>query len=221
MSMKLICELNEDVEILVEEDKETKKKNYFIEGIFMQGDIKNRNGRRYPFEILEKEVSRYVKNYVEKNKAWGELGHPNGPIINLPLVSHMIVSLKRSGTDFVGKAKIMGTPNGEIVKNLLDEGASLGVSSRGMGSLKKNGRVSEVQKDFYLATAGDIVADPSAPNAFVNGIMEGKEWIWEKGVWKEAHVAAAKTKIKKTPAKELDSVKIEVFESFMNHISKT
>lgn len=176
--MKLIKEHTEVVNYLIEEDKETGKKNYNIEGVFLQAEIKNRNGRSYPKEILDKEVKRYMKENVKKNRAYGELGHPDSPTINLDRVSHMIKDLKLEGNDFVGKAKIMDTPYGKIVKSLIDEGASLGVSSRGMGSLKttKDG-TSEVQKDFMLATAADIVADPSAPDAFVRGVMEGKEWM--------------------------------------------
>ncbi len=195
--MKLICEVNEDVKILTEE-KEGGKKNYFIEGIFMQGDIKNRNGRVYPAETLEKEVNRYKKDFIEKNRAYGELGHPQGPTINLERVSHMITKLEKDGSNFVGKAKIMTeTPMGSIVKNLMDEGAQLGVSSRGMGTLKPERKGQIVQSDFMLATPADIVADPSAPDAFVNGIMEGKEWIWDNGLFKEQKLDVIKEKIEK------------------------
>ena len=176
--MRLICETLEDVEFICEST--ATGKNYFIEGVFMQANVKNRNGRVYPKAILEKEVLRYDQNYIKQSRAFGELGHPEGPTVNLERVSHMIQDITEDGDNFVGRAKILDTPYGKIVKNLIDEGARLGVSSRGMGSLKPVGRnVSQVQDDFYLATAADIVADPSAPAAFVNGIMEGKEWIWD------------------------------------------
>ena len=220
MSLKLICEVNEDINYITEAKDESGKKSYFIEGVFMQGDIKNRNGRVYPAQTLAKEVARYNKEYVEKKRAYGELGHPQGPTINLERVSHMITELKQDGSNFMGKAKIMTeTPYGAIVKSLMDEGAQLGVSSRGMGSLKagKSG-AQEVQKDFYLATAADIVADPSAPDAFVNGIMESKEWVWENGVIREATIADYETKIKKASKSELESVKLKVFESFLSKL---
>jgi len=220
MSLKLICEVNEDINYITEAKDESGKKSYFIEGVFMQGDIKNRNGRVYPSQTLAKEVARYNKEYVEKKRAYGELGHPQGPTINLERVSHMITELKQDGSNFMGKAKIMTeTPYGAIVKSLMDEGAQLGVSSRGMGSLKagKSG-AQEVQKDFYLATAADIVADPSAPDAFVNGIMESKEWVWENGVIREATIADYETKIKKASKSELESVKLKVFESFLSKL---
>jgi len=220
MSMKLICEVNEDINYITEAKDESGKKSYFIEGVFMQGDIKNRNGRVYPAETLAKEVARYNKEYVEKKRAYGELGHPQGPTINLERVSHMITELKQDGSNFMGKAKIMTeTPYGAIVKSLMDEGAQLGVSSRGMGSLKA-GRAGaqEVQKDFYLATAADIVADPSAPDAFVNGIMESKEWVWDNGVIREATVADYETQIKKASKSDLESVKLKVFENFLSRL---
>jgi hypothetical protein len=178
--MKLIKEHTEEVKYLVEE-KLGKGKEYFIEGVFLQSNLKNRNGRVYPTEILDKEVKRYNEEYVTKNRAFGELGHPDSPTINLDRVSHMIKSLRREGDNFIGKAKIMDTPYGKIVKSLIDEGATLGVSSRGMGSLAQKGGVSMVQNDFTLATAADIVADPSAPNAFVEGVMESKEWVMVDG----------------------------------------
>ena len=180
--MKLISETNFDtVGVSIQEAKDgSGKKEHYIEGVFMQGGIKNRNGRMYPMETLDKEVSRYNDTFVKNNRAYGELGHPDGPTINLERVSHMIKDLRREGNDYVGKAKIMDTPYGKIVKSLIDEGASLGVSSRGMGSLRQTSDgINEVQGDFQLATAGDIVADPSAPNAFVNGVMEGVEWIYD------------------------------------------
>ena len=192
-TVKLISEAVEDVEYITE-DKENGEKNYKIRGIFMQADIKNRNGRIYPMEVLDEEVKNYNKKFVEQNRAFGELGHPEGPTVNLERVSHMITSLKPDGKNFIGEAKIMDTPMGKIVKNLMDEGAKLGVSSRGMGSLKQKGGANVVSDDFYLATAADIVADPSAPNAFVEGIMEGKEWVWNNGALVEAHVADLKKK---------------------------
>ena len=220
MSLKLICEVNEDINYITEEKEEDGKKSYFIEGVFMQGDIKNRNGRMYPSETLAKEVKRYNKEYVQKKRAYGELGHPQGPTINLERVSHMITELKQDGSNFLGKAKIMTeTPYGQIVKSLMDEGAQLGVSSRGMGSLKagKNG-AQEVQKDFYLATAADIVADPSAPDAFVNGIMESKEWVWDNGLIREATIADYETEIKKASKADLEDIKLKVFENFLSKL---
>ena len=191
--MKLISEAVEDVEYITEE-ADNGKKNYKIRGIFMQADIKNRNGRVYPYEVLEKEVQKYNKNFINEKRAYGELGHPDGPTVNLERVSHMITKLYPYGKNFMGEAKILGTPMGNIVKNLMDEGAKLGVSSRGMGSLDSKNGANYVRDDFYLATAADIVADPSAPNAFVQGIMEGKEWVWNNGSLVEAHVAELKQK---------------------------
>ena len=191
-TVKLFSEAVEEVEYITEE-KEDGGKNYKIRGIFMQADIKNRNGRVYPMEILNNEVNKYNKNFIKENRAFGELGHPDGPTVNLERVSHMITSLTPDGKNFIGEAKIMDTPMGKIVKNLMDEGAKLGVSSRGMGSLAQKGGANYVRDDFYLATAADIVADPSAPNAFVEGIMEGKEWVWNHGALVEAHVAKLKT----------------------------
>lgn len=218
--MKLISELVEQVNVLVEE-KESGKKDFFIEGVFLQGDLKNRNGRVYPVEILDKEVARYNEEYIDKNRAYGELGHPQGPTINLERVSHMIKDLRREGNNYVGRAKIMDTPYGNIVKNLMQEGAQLGVSSRGMGSLKENSKgVMEVQGDFYLATAADIVADPSAPDAFVRGIMEGVEWIWDNGVLKAQKIEEMKREVKKASSKSLSSTKIKVFENFFKELSK-
>ena len=192
-TVKLFSEAVEDVEFITEA-KENGGKNYKIRGIFMQADVKNRNGRVYPMEILEKEVTKYNKNFIKENRAFGELGHPEGPTVNLERVSHMITELHPDGKNFIGEAKIMDTPMGKIVKNLMDEGAKLGVSSRGMGSLDSKNGANYVRDDFYLATAADIVADPSAPNAFVEGIMEGKEWIWNNGSLVEAHVANLKKK---------------------------
>ena len=185
--MKLISETLEDVQFLKEEDE--KGKTYKIKGIFMQGDIKNRNGRVYPVDVLKNEVDNYNKKFVSKNRAYGELGHPEGPTVNLDRVSHMVTSLKQDGSNFIGEAKIMNTPMGKIVKNIMDEGGTLGVSSRGMGSLEQKNGANYVNKDFYLATAADIVADPSAPQAFVQGVIEGKEWIWDNGILKEVDVA--------------------------------
>ena len=191
-TVKLISEAVENVEFITEEKKDGKA--YKIRGIFMQADVKNRNGRVYPLDILRKEVTKYNKNFIQQNRAFGELGHPDGPTVNLERVSHMITSLTPDGKNFIGEAKIMETPMGKIVKNLMDEGAKLGVSSRGMGSLNQKNGASYVRDDFYLATAADIVADPSAPNAFVEGIMEGKEWVWNNGSLVEAHVADLKKK---------------------------
>lgn len=217
--MKLITEINEEVNYLTEA-KEDGKKNYFIEGVFMQGDIKNRNGRMYPAPVLEKEIGRYNAEYITKKRAYGELGHPSGPNINLERVSHMITKLERDGSNFVGRAKIMTeTPYGAIVKSLMDEGAQLGVSSRGMGSLKQNRQgIAEVQDDFYLATAADIVADPSAPDAFVRGIMEGKEWVWENGVIRESQISSYKEQIKKAPTAALEERMLHVFKDFINKL---
>ena len=192
-TVKLFSEAVEDVEYICEE-KESGKKNYKIRGIFMQADVKNRNGRVYPMEILQKEVAKYNKNFIQEKRAFGELGHPDGPTVNLERVSHMITSLTPDGKNFIGEAKIMSTPMGEIVKNLMDEGAKLGVSSRGMGSLDQKNGANYVRDDFYLATAADIVADPSAPNAFVEGIMEGKEWVWNNGALIEAELVEIRQK---------------------------
>ena len=210
--MKLITETIEDVQVLTEE--RNGKKDYKIKGVFMQADIKNRNGRIYPVETLAKEVRRYSKEFIEKKRAFGELGHPDGPTVNLERVSHMITSLKPEGKNFIGEAKVMDTPYGKIVKNLIDEGAQLGVSSRGMGSIS-NGRVG---KDFYLATAADIVADPSAPDAFVEGIMEGKEWVWDNGVLKSIEVERYKEEIEKTRRSELAEVKSNIFKDFIRKL---
>ena len=193
-ALKLFSEAVEDAELLIE-SKEDGTKNYKIRGIFMQADVKNRNGRIYPMEILQKEVSRYNKKFINENRAFGELGHPDGPTVNLERVSHMVTSLSPDGKNFIGEAKIMETPMGKIVKNLMDEGAKLGVSSRGMGSLEQKNGANYVRNDFYLATAADIVADPSAPNAFVEGIMEGKEWIWDNGIIRESEIAGIKNRI--------------------------
>jgi len=192
-TVKLFSEAVEEVEFICEA-KENGGKNYKIRGIFMQADIKNRNGRVYPMEILKNEVQKYNKNFIKEKRAFGELGHPDGPTVNLERVSHMITSLTPDGKNFIGEAKIMATPMGEIVKNLMDEGAKLGVSSRGMGSLDQKNGANYVRDDFYLATAADIVADPSAPNAFVEGIMEGKEWVWNNGALVEAELVELRQK---------------------------
>ena len=216
--MKLITEINESVEYIAEA-REDGKKDYFIHGPFMQANIKNRNGRVYPAEVLDREVNRYVTENVQKNRAYGELGHPTSPTINLDRVIHMIKELTRDGDNFIGKAKIMTeTPMGQIVKNLMDEGASLGVSSRGMGSLKNKNGAAEVQNDFYLATAADIVADPSAPDAFVEGIMEGKEWVWDNGVIREATINDYKEAIEEAPSKDLTETKLKVWSDFLSKL---
>ena len=203
--MKLISESIEDIEYITEDDDEGKKK-VSIRGVFLQAEVKNRNGRIYPMPVLEKEVSRYNKEYIQKNRAFGELGHPDGPTVNLERVSHMITKLTPDGKNFIGEAKIMDTPYGKIVKNLINEGAKLGVSSRGMGSLEPRRGAQVVKDDFYLATAADIVADPSAPNAFVEGIMEGKEWVWQNGAVKEMDIEAYRKeldmKYERTQARE-------------------
>jgi|TARA_B100000131_G_scaffold256515_1_gene251282 hypothetical protein len=205
--MKLITEMYDDYQIISEEDG----KNMKIQGVFMQAETKNRNGRIYPLGVLEKEVKRYNKELVEKKRAFGELGHPDGPTVNLDRVSHLIEELMPEGNNIIGKAKILDTPNGKIVKELLNAGAKLGVSSRGMGTLEKKGNANYVKDDFYLATAADIVADPSAPEAFVEGIMEGKEWIWDNGVIKEAEIA----KIHRLASANKQA---EAFESFLSKL---
>ena len=212
--MKLITEHLNDVEYITE----GKGKEQYIKGIFMQSDIKNQNGRVYPHAVLQKEVKNFNTKYVNEGRALGELGHPMGPVINLDRVSHVIKELKEDGKNFVGKAKVMDTPNGKIVKNFISEGVKLGVSSRGMGSLKANKKgVNEVQGDFVLSTV-DIVADPSAPDAFVNGIMEGKEWVWENGVIKEQDIDVMKKTIMNAKMKELEQKKLEVFHKFLQNL---
>ena len=217
-TVKLISEqFSDEIEYLCEE-KENGKKEYKIKGIFMQADIKNRNGRVYPVATLSKEVARYTTEYINKRRAFGELGHPDGPTVNLERVSHMITSLKPEGKNFVGEAKIMDTPYGKIVKNLIDEGAQLGVSSRGMGSIQSSSQGNVVGKDFYLATAADIVADPSAPAAFVEGIMEGKEWVWDNGVLKSKTVEEYKSEIERARRTELTEVKSKIFKDFISKL---
>ena len=214
--MKLISEEIQNAEYLVEETNG--KKNYKIKGIFLQSDIKNRNGRVYPNEVLHKEVTRYNREFINKNRAFGELGHPDGPVVNLERVSHMITKLHPDGQNFVGEAKIMNTPYGKIVKGLIDEGAQLGVSSRGMGSLQTRGGVNYVGEDFYLATAADIVADPSAPDAFVEGIMESKEWVWDNGVLVEKNIEAWKREIESAKRHALAEAKVNVFKNFLKNL---
>ena len=211
--MKLITETIEDIEVLTEATSNGGK-SYKIRGVFMQADIKNRNGRIYPVQTLAKEVARYNEQFINKKRAFGELGHPDGPTVNLERVSHMITSLKSEGKNFIGEAKIMDTPYGKIVKNLIDEGAQLGVSSRGMGSIQG----STVGKDFYLATAADIVADPSAPDAFVEGIMEGKEWVWDNGVLKSKSVEEYKRQIENTKRADLAETKASIFNDFLSKL---
>lgn len=216
--MLLITEQNDNVIVQAITEGAMAGKSYFIQGVFLQANLQNRNGRVYPMDILEKEVARYNGAYVSQHRALGELGHPDGPNINLERASHLIVDLFKEGNNFIGKAKILDTPMGTIVKNLIDAGVKLGVSSRGMGSLKENGRgVQEVQDDFYLATAADIVADPSAPAAFVQGVMEGKEWVWNNGLLTEAKVDS----IKKTVVTQKFSEKamIEAFDTFLKNLS--
>jgi len=216
--MKLITEEIEQVEVIVE--NRNGKKNLFIEGVFLQSEIKNRNGRMYPMQTLAREVGRYNENFVEKGRALGELGHPDGPTVNLDRVSHKIVSLKEDGNNFIGKAKILSTPMGKIASNLLGEGVKLGVSSRGVGSLSKtNEGYSVVGEDFTLATAADIVADPSAPDAFVDGIMEGKDWVWDGGILRERLATKTYKQINTlVDQNKLDEKKLSVFEDFLANL---
>lgn len=213
--MKLITETIENVKTLVESTDNGK--NYFIEGIMMQGETVNRNGRKYGINILENECRRYLKEYIDKKRALGELNHPSGPSVNLDRVSHMIVELHQDGNNFMGKAKILDTPMGKIVKSLIDEGALLGVSSRGMGTLKRVNEINEVQPDFTLS-AIDIVADPSAPDAFVNGILEGKEWIWDNGFLKEKEISEMKKELKKPCKRDMEKKAIKMFENFLKRL---
>jgi hypothetical protein len=216
--MKLIREVFDQTSCVIEE-KVGGKKNYYIEGVFLQSEITNRNNRMYQEGVMDKEVGRYIKEYVEKNRAYGELGHPETPSINLHLVSHMITSLRKEGTNWIGKAKILDTPNGQIARGLLDGGANLGVSSRAMGSLKTNNEgVQIVQDDFMLSTAADIVADPSAPDAFVRGIMENKEWVFVDGKFVEQNIEGVRSFIKKASSKQLEEAKILAFQNFLSKI---
>jgi Prohead core protein serine protease len=214
--MKLITETVEEVKYITEENNGVK--TLYIQGPFLVAETKNRNGRSYPVTVLENEVNRYMKEYVDKNRAFGELGHPESPTINLERVSHMITNIKRNGNVFEGKAKVLDTPMGKIAKNLMEAGATLGVSSRGMGSLKNVDGVNIVQPDFYLATAADIVADPSAPGAFVQGIMEGKEWVWDNGLVKEININEYHDQIKSAKQKQLDEISLKIFENFLSKL---
>ena len=214
--MKLISEEIVDVQFITEDTNG--KKSHFIEGVFLQSDIRNRNGRMYPFDTLDREVSKYNENYIQRGRALGELGHPDGPTINLDRVSHKIVSLHAEGKNFIGKAKLLETPMGKIAKNLLDEGVKLGVSSRGLGSIERKGDVNIVKDDFMLSTAADIVADPSAPDAFVEGIMEGTEWVWDNGIWQQSDLEVAKRHIESSSMNDLTERKLKVFESFLRNI---
>lgn len=217
--MKLISEFNDySVSPIIVEENEKGQKEYFIEGIFMQSEIKNRNGRVYPKEVMQKEVKRYNKEFVEKDRAFGELGHPEGPTINLDKVSHMITKLEEDGNNYVGRAKILSTPNGQIVRNLIDDGAKLGVSSRGLGSLEQKGGAQYVKDDFQLATAGDIVADPSAPEAFVNGIMEGTEWVYENGLLTARQFDEMRTEIRSAKSNNLEEVTIKQWKRFVESL---
>ena len=214
--MKLITEQIENVQILTEE--RDGKKLLYIEGVFLQSELKNRNGRMYPFEVLNREVERYNEEYVQSKRALGELGHPDGPTINLDRVSHRITSLRAEGNNFIGKAQILDTPMGNIAKSLLGEGVQLGVSSRGMGSIDKREDCNVVRDDFMLTTAADIVADPSAPDAFVNGIMEGKEWVWDNGLLKEREVAKYQRYIESASRYQLEERTLKAFEHFLGKL---
>ena len=214
--MKLITEAIENVEVITEGKGADKK--LYIEGVFLQSEIKNRNGRMYPFSVLEKEVNRYNEEYVKTSRALGELGHPDGPTVNLDRVSHRITSLSAEGTNFIGRAQILDTPMGKIASSLLGEGVKLGVSSRGMGSIDKREDCNVVMDDFMLATAADIVADPSAPDAFVNGIMEGKEWVWNNGILQESAVAQIKQEIDEATLINLQERKVSAFAAFLKSL---
>jgi hypothetical protein len=215
--MKLIKEIQETVSYeLIEEGNG--KKSLFIEGPFLVSGKKNKNGRLYEYNTMRKEVSRYTEEYINKNRAFGELGHPETPTINLDRVSHLIVGLREDGNQWIGKAKILDTPMGMIAKNLIEGGAQLGVSSRGMGSLKNVNGINIVQNDFYLATAADIVADPSAPGAFVQGIMEGADWVLENGIWKQQYIEEAKKELKKVSRKDIEKVSLQIFENFIKKL---
>ena len=220
--MLLICEKVEDVKFIIENKDDPVKKRLYIEGIFLQGDIKNRNGRRYPMHTLDRECARYIKEAVDAGRSYGELGHPQTPSINLERVSHRIVSLKKEGTNYVGKALISSTPYGKIAQGLIEDGFNLGVSSRAMGSLKESNGVMEVQDDFRLSTAADIVSDPSAPDAFVRGIMEGVEWWYDvaSGTWIQEQLDNTKQKIKKMSLAQLSEQKVSIFNTFIESLSK-
>ena len=216
--MKLIKELIEEENLqFITEDKDGEKR-YYIEGVFMQADVKNKNGRLYGSNMLAEKVEEYSKNFIEKNRAYGELGHPSNPSINLERVSHRIISLRRDGSNFVGKAQVSSTPYGNIVKGLLEDGGKLGVSSRGLGSLMKENGILKVQSDFLIVTPADIVADPSAPDAFVEGIMEGREWVWDNGIIREKTVEDYKEIVEKTSSKDLKMMKLKLFEDFLSKL---
>ena len=217
--MKLISEFNDyAVAPVIVEENEKGEKEYFIEGVFMQSDIKNRNGRIYPIDVMKKEVGRYVKEFVEKDRAFGELGHPDGPTINLDKVSHMITKLEQDGKNFMGRAKILSTPNGQIVRNLINDGAKLGVSSRGLGSLETRGGAQVVKDDFQLATAADIVADPSAPEAFVEGIMEGVEWYYDSGILKMKDAEQMRKELRTAKSSKLQETKLNLWKKFVENL---
>ena len=214
--MKLIVEHIDDIQLLTEENDG--KEYTYIQGVFLQGDIKNRNGRVYPMPVLQREVTNYNENYIMKSRALGELGHPDGPTINLDRVSHKIVELYQDGSNYIGKAKLLETPMGLIAKNLLKEGVQLGVSSRGVGSLESKGGSNYVRDDFMLTTAADIVADPSAPDAFVNGIMEGKEWVWDNGAFKESEIQRVKEELERVSRNQLENKILESFERLLSNL---
>ena len=217
--MKLISEhFSESVEYITEQDEKTGKKNYKLKGVFMQAEIKNRNGRVYPMDVLEKEVKRYNEEFIEQNRAYGELGHPDGPTVNLDKVSHMVTFLQPDGKNFIGEAKVMSTPMGKIVQSIMEDGGKLAVSSRGMGSLSKKNGANYVNDDFYLATAADIVADPSAPSAFVEGIMEGKEWVWSNGLLQEQEVAALKDEMERNVRSRKANYQALAFAKFLKKL---
>jgi hypothetical protein len=215
--MKLIREEIETAKVTITEGKNGKK-NHFIEGVFLQGEIKNRNGRMYPISTLQREAANYNKKYIEKGRALGELGHPDGPTINLDRVSHLITSLKQEGNNYVGKARLLDTPMGNIAKNLIDEGVKLGVSSRGLGTIREKDGIKVVMDDFMLATAADIVADPSAPDAFVNGIMEGKEWIYNNGAVQEQTVEQIKKRIDNAALNQMEEVKLSALNQYISSL---
>lgn len=217
--MKLISEFNDyAVAPVIVEENEKGEKEYFIEGVFMQSDIKNRNGRIYPEQVMKKEVDRYRKEFVDKDRAFGELGHPDGPTINLDKVSHMITKLEQDGKNFMGRAKILSTPNGQIVRNLINDGAKLGVSSRGLGSLETRGGAQVVKDDFQLATAADIVADPSAPEAFVEGIMEGVEWYYDSGILKMKDAEQMRKELRTAKLSKLQETKLNLWKKFVENL---
>ena len=217
--MKLISEFNDyAVTPVIVEENEKGEKDYFIEGVFMQSDIKNRNGRIYPEQVMKKEVDRYRKEFVDKDRAFGELGHPDGPTINLDKVSHMITKLEQDGKNFMGRAKILTTPNGQIVRNLINDGAKLGVSSRGLGSLESRGGAQVVKDDFQLATAADIVADPSAPEAFVEGIMEGVEWYYDSGILKMKDAEQMRKELRTAKTSKLQETKLNLWKKFVENL---